>query len=36
MVSRDLTVTDCGVHASAAARKTSDHLPIWATLAVAP
>ncbi|WP_267396856.1 MULTISPECIES: endonuclease/exonuclease/phosphatase family protein [unclassified Sphingomonas] len=35
MVSRDLTVTDCGVHASAAARKNSDHLPIWATLALA-
>lgn len=32
MVSRDLRVADCGVHASAAARKTSDHLPIWATL----
>ncbi len=30
MVSGDLTVTDCGVHTSAAARKASDHLPIWA------
>jgi endonuclease/exonuclease/phosphatase family metal-dependent hydrolase len=35
MVSQDLVVADCGVHASAAARKTSDHLPIWATLAPA-
>lgn len=35
MVSREWQVTECGVHASAAARKTSDHLPIWATLAPA-
>ncbi|MEH3159796.1 MAG: endonuclease/exonuclease/phosphatase family protein [Sphingomonas taxi] len=35
MVSQDLSVVECGVHASPAARKTSDHLPIWATLAVA-
>jgi endonuclease/exonuclease/phosphatase family metal-dependent hydrolase len=32
MVSRDLNVVDCGVHASATARRASDHLPIWATL----
>ena len=32
MVSRDLTVVDCGVHASATARRASDHLPIWAVL----
>ncbi|HEX8486234.1 endonuclease/exonuclease/phosphatase family protein [Sphingomonas sp.] len=32
MVSRDLRIVDCGVHASAAARKASDHLPIWAML----
>jgi endonuclease/exonuclease/phosphatase family metal-dependent hydrolase len=32
MVSDDLAVVDCGVHASAAARKASDHLPIWAVL----
>ena len=32
MVSRELRVTECGVHASAAARKASDHLPIWATV----
>jgi endonuclease/exonuclease/phosphatase family metal-dependent hydrolase len=32
MVSR-LVVTDCGVHASPAARRASDHLPIWAELA---
>ena len=25
-----LTLTDCGVHESAAARRASDHLPIWA------
>ena len=30
MVSNGLTVQDCGVHESAAARKASDHLPIWA------
>lgn len=30
MVSNDLTVVECGVHQSAAARKASDHLPIWA------
>ena len=35
MVSRALKVTDCGVHVSPAARKASDHLPIWATLAAA-
>ncbi len=32
MASTDLTIVDCGVHASPAARKASDHLPIWATL----
>jgi endonuclease/exonuclease/phosphatase family metal-dependent hydrolase len=32
MVSRDLRILDCGVHASAASRKASDHLPIWAVL----
>lgn len=30
MVSNDLAVVECGVHQSAAARKASDHLPIWA------
>ena len=35
MVSRDLTIDGCGVHASAAARKASDHLPIWAELTLA-
>lgn len=30
MVSEDLKVVECGVHQSAAARKASDHLPIWA------
>ncbi|WP_088183762.1 endonuclease/exonuclease/phosphatase family protein [Sphingobium sp. Z007] len=29
-----LTLRDCGVHESAAARKASDHLPIWAEFAV--
>ncbi|MES2754551.1 MAG: endonuclease, partial [Pseudomonadota bacterium] len=33
--SRDLTIVDAGVHASAAARKASDHLPIWAVVSVA-
>ncbi|MEG8045637.1 endonuclease/exonuclease/phosphatase family protein [Sphingomonas aerolata] len=32
MASRDLRIATCGVHSSAAARKASDHLPIWATL----
>src|SRR3546814_14468248 len=27
-----LKLVDCGVHESAAARKASDHLPIWAEL----
>lgn len=33
MVSDGLTVQSCGVHNSAAARKASDHLPIWANVA---
>ena len=33
MVSRDLSVADCGVHTSPASRTASDHLPIWADLA---
>lgn len=33
MVSEGLHVVDCGVHASSAARKASDHLPIWADIA---
>jgi endonuclease/exonuclease/phosphatase family metal-dependent hydrolase len=32
MVSSGLQVVDSGTHHSAAARKASDHLPIWATL----
>jgi endonuclease/exonuclease/phosphatase family metal-dependent hydrolase len=32
MVSPDLRVADCGVHATPSARKASDHLPIWAVL----
>ena len=32
MVSRDWRVVESGVHASATARKASDHLPIWAVL----
>lgn len=35
MVSHDLKVVACGVHASPAARKASDHLPIWAMLELA-
>lgn len=30
LVSRELRVAECGVHASLAARTGSDHLPIWA------
>ena len=32
MVSPQLRIVDCGVHASATAKRASDHLPIWATL----
>jgi endonuclease/exonuclease/phosphatase family metal-dependent hydrolase len=32
MVSRDLSILDCGVHGSVAAHAASDHLPVWATL----
>jgi len=32
MVSPDLVINDCGVHASSAARVASDHLPIWAKI----
>jgi len=32
MVSRELKVIECGVHASLAARQASDHLPIWAVV----
>lgn len=35
MVSGDLKILDCGVHTSAAARKASDHLPIWANVSAA-
>ncbi len=35
MASRDLKIVEAGVHASAAARKASDHLPIWAVLEAA-
>lgn len=35
MVSRELRIAGCGVHASPAARRASDHLPIWADLAPA-
>lgn len=35
MVSSELRVIDSGTHHSAAARKASDHLPIWATLETA-
>ncbi|WP_288456113.1 endonuclease/exonuclease/phosphatase family protein [uncultured Sphingomonas sp.] len=35
MVSPDVRITACGVHASAAARTASDHLPIWAELELA-
>jgi endonuclease/exonuclease/phosphatase family metal-dependent hydrolase len=32
MHSADLRVVECGVHASATARRASDHLPVWAVL----
>lgn len=32
MVSPELRITACGVHASATSRKASDHLPIWAMI----
>jgi endonuclease/exonuclease/phosphatase family metal-dependent hydrolase len=32
MVSHELRIVDCGVHASPAARAASDHLPIWAVV----
>jgi endonuclease/exonuclease/phosphatase family metal-dependent hydrolase len=35
MVSNDVSVVEAGVHTSAAARKASDHLPIWANLTLA-
>jgi endonuclease/exonuclease/phosphatase family metal-dependent hydrolase len=35
MVSRDFKVLDAGAHQSAASRKASDHLPIWAVLEAA-
>jgi endonuclease/exonuclease/phosphatase family metal-dependent hydrolase len=35
MASRELRVAACGVHASAAARRASDHLPIWAEIVAA-
>jgi endonuclease/exonuclease/phosphatase family metal-dependent hydrolase len=35
IVSQNLRVTACGVHRSAGARTASDHLPVWAKLAVA-
>lgn len=35
MASPDLRIAACGVHASPAARKASDHLPIWAELTLA-
>ena len=32
MVSPELRIADCGVHATATSRKASDHLPIWAMI----
>jgi endonuclease/exonuclease/phosphatase family metal-dependent hydrolase len=32
MVTEELGIDDCGVHHSAAARKASDHYPVWAKL----
>ncbi len=35
LVSREWRIAECGVHMSAAARKASDHLPVWARLELA-
>jgi endonuclease/exonuclease/phosphatase family metal-dependent hydrolase len=35
MVTRDLAIAECGVHQSAAARKASDHYPVWAVVKAA-
>lgn len=35
LVSREWRIAECGVHMSAAARKASDHLPVWAKLELA-
>ena len=35
MASRELRISNCGVHISTTARKASDHLPIWATVETA-
>ncbi|MFL6856941.1 MAG: endonuclease/exonuclease/phosphatase family protein [Allosphingosinicella sp.] len=35
MVTRDLAIAECGVHESAAARKASDHFPVWADVKAA-
>jgi endonuclease/exonuclease/phosphatase family metal-dependent hydrolase len=35
MVTRDLAIAACGVHESAAARKASDHFPVWAQVEAA-
>lgn len=35
MVTRSLAIEECGVHLSAASRKASDHLPVWARLRAA-
>jgi endonuclease/exonuclease/phosphatase family metal-dependent hydrolase len=32
MVTRELAVVECGVHQSPAARKASDHFPVWAAV----
>jgi endonuclease/exonuclease/phosphatase family metal-dependent hydrolase len=32
MVTQGLGIDECGVHHSAAARKASDHYPVWAKL----
>jgi endonuclease/exonuclease/phosphatase family metal-dependent hydrolase len=32
MVTPGLRIAECGVHHSAAARKASDHYPVWAKL----
>ena len=36
IVHKDLTIEAAGVHMSAAARRASDHLPIWARVTPSP
>jgi endonuclease/exonuclease/phosphatase family metal-dependent hydrolase len=35
MVTSELAIAECGVHQSAAARRASDHFPVWAVVKAA-